>query len=488
MTTYNKFKYKYVDGSTVSSNVVDTIIAGGTLVHPDRTVRSSIAIDDGTIVSIGNEGSLPDAERRIDATGKLVMPGMVDPHVHAHDETRALDSYETATKAAALGGITTFINFAWEGWEGEDSPYDPDTTILTGIERQRTAGEEEAVIDFGVHAVLVNETQSNLDHIEDAVHTGVSSFKVFTAYEIGLSNGFIDQVLGRIGELGAVGVFHTEDQSVCDQLTEKLRRENRGAPEDYPDSRPDYTEAMAADDIARMAQEAGAQYYGVHTTSRMAADVLERYQEDGSEIRAETCTHYTVHDDSIYGSLGNLPLMAPPIRSPDDVEAMFEHLRGGALSVVSTDHSSYKKESKQVDNWWDCDTFGVNSLQRSLPVFHDEAVVERGFSYPDLVRVMSTNPARTFGLSNKGSLDPGTDADIIVFDPSRTHTISAADNAAVSDFSIYEGADVTGWVEKTFVRGRLVADDGEIVADPGHGEFIERELPEWENSQQPLRG
>jgi dihydropyrimidinase len=411
------------------------------------------------------------------------MPGMVDPHVHAHDELRAIDSYETATRAAALGGITTFINFAWEGWDSEESPYDTDTTILTGIDRQRSAGEAGAVVDFGVHAVLVNETQSNLERIEEAVRAGVPSFKVFTAYEIGLSNGFIDQLLRRIGELGAVGVFHTEDQDVCDHLTEKLKRENRGDSEDYPDSRPDYTEAMAADAVARLAQEADAQYYGVHTTSRKAADVLERYQEDGSKIRAETCTHYTVHDDSIYGSLGNLPLMAPPIRSPDDIEAMFEHLREGALSVVSTDHSSYKKESKQVDNWWECDTFGVNSLQRSLPVFHDEAVIKRDFSYPDLVRLMSTNPARTFGLPNKGSLDPGTDADVIIFDPSHTHTISAADNAAAADFSIYEGAEVAGWVEKTFVRGQLVADDGEVVVNPGHGEFIERKLPEWGNTQ-----
>jgi dihydropyrimidinase len=411
------------------------------------------------------------------------MPGMVDPHVHAHDELRAIDSYETATRAAALGGITTFINFAWEGWDSEESPYDTDTTILTGIDRQRSAGEAGAVVDFGVHAVLVNETQSNLERIEEAVRAGVPSFKVFTAYEIGLSNGFIDQLLRRIGELGAVGVFHTEDQDVCDHLTEKLKRENRGDSEDYPDSRPDYTEAMAADAVARLAQEADAQYYGVHTTSRKAADVLERYQEDGSKIRAETCTHYTVHDDSIYGSLGNLPLMAPPIRSPDDIEAMFEHLREGALSVVSTDHSSYKKESKQVDNWWECDTFGVNSLQRSLPVFHDEAVIKRDLSYPDLVRLMSTNPARTFGLPNKGSLDPGTDADVIIFDPSHTHTISAADNAAAADFSIYEGAEVAGWVEKTFVRGQLVADDGEVVVNPGHGEFIERKLPEWGNTQ-----
>jgi len=196
-------------------------------------------------------------------------------------------------------------------------------------------------------------------------------------------------------------------------------------------------------------------------------------------VRAETCTHYTTLDDSIFAELGHLPMIAPPIRKPDDNEAMFEHLERGTLDVVSTDHCGYTEESKQVENWWDS-KFGANALQTSLPVFHDEAVNERGYSYPFLVRAMCTNPARVFGLSSKGTLEPGTDADVLVFDPDASDTIDAADNASVADFSIYEGREVTGRVEKTFVRGELVADDGEIVGEPGHGQFVERDLPDWE--------
>ncbi|ELY65526.1 dihydroorotase [Natrinema versiforme] len=462
----------------MSPETVDTIIADGTVVTPTGTIDAAVAIDGETIAAVGAEESLPVADQRIDASDRLVMPGVIDPHVHVGEDPFTIDTYQTASEAAALGGTTTFVNFAWEGWDGETSIYEPETTLVEGIRAQKEAAAD-ALVDHSSHGVLATERDATIEQLEPALEEGVTSFKLFTAYEHGVSYGFMNQALRRIAELDAVGIFHTEDATVCDQLTEQFRAEGKGDPEWYPRSRPDYAEAMAADDVARMAQEAGAKYYGLHTSCRKSAEVLERYQDDGSQIRAETCTHYTVYDDSVFAERGNLPMIAPPIRKPDDVDAMFEHLRGGALSVVSTDHCGYKRESKEVENWWDS-TFGANALQTSLPVFHDEAVHERGFSYPALVRLMSTNPARTFGMPEKGTLEPGTDADVVVFDPAETYTIDADENGSEADFSIYEGRDVTGRVEQTFVRGELVADDGEIVADPGHGSFVERDLPDWE--------
>jgi len=459
-----------------SDGPVDVAIVGGTLVTADGTFEGGIAVDDGEIVAVGAESALPTANETVDVTGKLVMPGVVDPHVHCVDAF-TIDAYETATRAAALGGITTFINFAWEGFDSEDSYHPPETTVLDGIEYCMEAGED-AVVDYGVHGTLATEDDATLDLLDDAVEMGVTSFKMFTAYEVGLSNGYIERVLERLAELDAVGLFHTEDGSVCDARTERLQAAGKGDAEWYPTSRPDYAEAMAAEDAVRLATEAGAKYYGVHTSCRKAAEVLEAFQEDGSGVRAETCTHYTVYDDSIYDELGNLPMIAPPIRTSDDIDAMFEYIGNGTLSVVSTDHCAYTEESKQVDNWWDS-SFGANGLQTSLEVFHDVAVNERGLSYPMLVRLMCTTPARTFGLARKGTLAPGTDADLVVFDPNATRTIDAADNASNADFSLYEGREVTGRVEQTFVRGKLVADDGEIVADAGHGQFVERALPDW---------
>ena len=457
---------------------VDTVIQGGTVVTADDTIEASVAIDEGEIVAVGSRAAMPDAENSVDASGLLVMPGVVDPHVHV-DDMFSVDSYETATAAAALGGTTTYIDFAWQAWVGELSIFDAEGTLLEGIERKREKGES-ALVDYGLHGAITRETQGVLDELPDVLNAGVTSIKMFTAYEHGLSNGFMNRVFKRLADLDGVAVLHTEDPSVCDDLTERFQEEGKGDPEWYPRSRPDYAEAMAAGDAVRMATEAGCRYYGIHTSCRKSAAVLADFREQyGSDmVRAETCTHYTTLTDDVYEELGNKPMIAPPIREQDDVEAMFEHLSRGSLDVVSTDHCGYKTESKDVENWWES-TFGANGLQVSLPIFHDAAVNDRGFSYPFLVRTMSRNPARIFGLSKKGAITPGMDADIVLFDPTETYTVTAADNASEADFSIYEGREVTGRVKKTFSRGELVVDDGEIVGTPGHGEFVPREIPNW---------
>jgi dihydropyrimidinase len=404
------------------------------------------------------------------------MPGVVDPHVHVGDHISA-DSYATATRAAALGGVTSIVDFAWQAHTGQDSPWEDEGTLAEGIETKRELAAGEALIDYAVHAGILREDESVLSEIPEIVADGITSFKIFTAYDWGLSHGFMRKVMERLAETGAVGLYHTEDRTICEQLTDELRAAGRTAPEDYPASRPDYAEAIAVEGAARLAVETGAKYYGVHTSCEAAADVLARLGDMGS-IRAETCTQYLTLDESVYERLGDLPRIAPPIRPADDVEAMFEHLQRGTLSVISTDHVAQTAAAKRNSEWWE-GPYGANGLQTSLPVVHERAVVERDFSYPFLVRVMATNPAATFGFDKKGTLDPGTDADIVVFDPDASYTISADDNASIADHSLYEGMDVSGCVEKTLVRGTLVAEAGEVVADQGHGEFVERSVPDW---------
>lgn len=456
---------------------VDTVISGGTLVTARSVFDGDLAIDDGTIVGIGEERAMPEAETTVDASGLLVLPGVVDPHVHVDDHV-SLDSYGTATAAAALGGVTTFIDFAWQAYVGDDSPWEEEGTLREGVERKRESGEG-ALIDFGLHGGVLREDPDVFDELAALVEAGITSFKVYTTYEFGLSNGFVRELFERLGELDAVGVAHTEDDSVCESLTAEFRAAGRDDPEWLPLARPDYAEAMAADDVARIARETGTKYYGVHTSCREAAAALGRQQRDGSLVRAETCTHYTTLTDEAYREQGTLARIAPPLRTDDDVEAIFERLRDGTLSVVSTDHVAQTRERKENTEWWE-DPFGANGLQTSLPVFHDEAVNERGLSYPFLVRVMCRNPARTFGLPDKGSLEPGTDADLVLFDPNERYTISADDNASVADYSIHEGREVTGQVVDTYLRGTPIVRDGELVGEPGDGEFVRRERPDWE--------
>jgi dihydropyrimidinase len=454
---------------------VDTVITGGTLVTAGDSFEASVAIDDGEIVAVGAERTMPEAEELVDASGKLVMPGMMDAQTHIHDRS-SIDTHETAGKAAAAGGITTYMDFSW--MYVDHQPHKEPQSLMEGIRRKQNKAEGKAVVDYALHGGITDDDEAVLDELEDAHEAGVTSFKMFTGGTFPVSYGLINLVMERLGELGGVGVFHTEEADVCDKLAERLKAEGKSAPKYFAESRPDYAEAIAADTVLRMAQKHGAKYFGIHTTSRAAADVIDRFRDDGSLVRAETCTHYTVYDKSEFDRRGNLVKIAPPLREADDVEAMFEYMDEGTLDLVSTDHCSYKREKKAVDNWWDS-TSGANQLQTSFPVFYDEAVNNRGYSPSFVVSVMSKNIADIYGMPNKGTLDVGTDADIVVFDPAESHTISAEDNFSKADFSIYEGREVTGTVEQTYVRGERVYEDGEILVEPGYGEFVAREIPNW---------
>lgn len=458
---------------------VDTVLVGGTVVSPEATRQASVAIDDGQIVAVGDSEILPGASTTIDATDRIVMPGVVDPHVHIGDMF-SMDDYESATAAAALGGVTTCIDFGWQAWEGEQSPYDAEGPLLEGVDRKRTKAQD-AIVDIGLHGGITREDPAVLDELEAAVEAGVTSFKMYTTYEMGVTYGFMERVFERLSDLGAVAVVHTEDDSVCRTRTSQLQEEGRGDPTDYPDARPDYAEAMAAGDAVRLATEHGCKYYGFHTTSEAAAAELARYRDRyGPElVRAETCTHYAALDESVYAEQGTHPMLAPPIRPEADREALVSHLRRGTLDVVSSDHCGYTRERKAAENWWDS-AFGANGLQTELTVLHDELIVRREFSYPALVRLKCSTPARLFGLPGKGTLETGTDADIVIFDPTTTETTTADDNASVADYTLYEGREVTGTVETVLVRGEPVVQDGALVGSPGHGQFVERAVPTWD--------
>jgi len=455
---------------------VDLAVRGGTLVTPDEMIDGTLLVDGDRIDGIVSAATDVDAAIVVDVDGSLVLPGVVDPHVHVAGPN-TIDTYESGSKAAALGGVTSFISFAWQAWDSPDTPWSAPGTLEDAIDR-KYAKAESSLIDFAVHATITQEDPAVLEELAALVDRGVVSFKMFTAYEFGLGNGFIEQVFDELARLDAVAVLHTEDPDVCSAREAAMRKTGRGKPIDYPDSRPPHAEAMAADDAVRMATNSNVKYYGIHTSCRDSAAVIESAQTDKSQIRGETCVHYTTLDRGIYEELGNLPMIAPPIRSPDDVEAMFEHLASGTFDVVSTDHVAFTREAKQTEHWWNSE-FGANSVQRSLPVFHDEAVVRRGLSYPKLVRLMCANPARLFGLSEKGTLEPGTDADFVIFDPDAAQTITADDNASKADYSIYEGRKITGQVERTYLRGDCIAAEGEILGEAGDGTLIDRTVPDW---------
>lgn len=459
---------------------VQLAVRGGTLVTPDGTFRGDLLVDDGRIAGIVAPGTAADAEETVNAFGLLVFPGVVDPHVHV-EGPNTIDDYETGSRAAALGGVTSFVTFAWQAWDGPGSSFSKTGGLREAVDRQYEAGAD-SLVDFSLHATITRDDPAVLDEIAPLVDDGIVSFKIFTTYDFGLRNGFIERIFEEIAETDGVAVLHTEDDDVCSVRESVMRAEGRGAPTDYPDSRPDHAEAMAADDAVRLAQRAGSKYYGIHTSCRAAAEVIEAAQTDKSQFRGETCVHYTTLDRSAYETQGLLPMIAPPLRTPDDIDGMFEYLQRGTLDVVSTDHVAFTEASKQPDNWWDS-VYGANGVQRSLPVFHDEAVNQRGMSYPMLVRLMCSNPAKIFGLTGKGTLAPGTDADFVLFDPDKPQVIESEDNASAADYSIYDGREVVGSVVATYLRGECLVANGELVGESGYGAPIDRVPPDWETSQ-----
>lgn len=256
---------------------VDLRIAGGDVVTTETVLAADVLVADGTIVGVVDRDTGPTAERVVDVHGDLLLPGVVDPHVHV-DGPNSIDSYETASAAAALGGVTSFVTFAWQPWDGPGSHRDTDGAVSDGVARQRRLGERSRV-DFGLHGTVTREDSDALDEIPALVDEGITSFKLFTTYEFGLSNGFIEEVFERIAAADAVAVVHTEDDSVCTRRTERAREAGRAEPTDYPASRPPHAEAMAADDALWLARAADTKYYGFHTSCRAAADVIDEFRE-----------------------------------------------------------------------------------------------------------------------------------------------------------------------------------------------------------------
>lgn len=458
---------------------VDTVITGGSVVTPTEILEVEIAIGDGKVISLGPRESIPDEATVYDASGKLVLPGVVDPHVHIDSLGMEEGTYETETAAAAAGGVTTIIDFAWHTGVDPTDSSDPETnsgSLLDWIDHKRQ-NQDSALVDFSLHGILFGTDESVLGDIADAVAQGVTSFKMFTVYDIGVSTEFIHEAFEVISDHQAVALLHTEDPAICRYLRERLHAEGKGQTEWYPRSRPDYAEAVSAGAAIAMAKATGVKYYGVHTTSAEALKHFELHR-DSDRIRGETCTHYTAFTEELYDDLGTLGMMSPPLRTGQDREALIAALKNSTLDVVSSDHVVFPKEAKEDRSWWDV-PFGVNSLQAGLSVLHHELVIERNFTYPELVRLTSLNPARLFGLPQKGRIAPGADADIVIFDPDVTFNFDSSTNHSNADYSIYEGKELTGRVEQTFVRGVPVAENGAIIAEPGHGEFVERTVPSW---------
>ncbi len=435
------------------------------MVTPEGERRADVAISGDRISAVGDVGS---ASREIDARGKLVLPGCVDLHTHLASTPAftPLDDFEHGTRAAIAGGVTTVVSMV----------YQEDGSLRRGIERgMRDA--ERSVADFAFHVVVTDPSEAARAEIPGLVRDGHAGLKVFM-----VSPRFVERradyglLLRAASETGAVVAIHAEDKAIVAARTADLHAAGRTGVEHFPESRPVEAEVKAVAEAVELAATTQAAIYLVHLSSRAALDAL-RDGKRRARVFGETRPLYLYLTRAQFDRPdAALWVGQPPLREPDDVNAVWTALADGTLDTVGTDHVPHPRAAKLAPGLtFDRIPPGVSNLETLLPMLYSEGVRTGRLTLSRLVDVLATAPARIAGMyPRKGALAVGSDADVVIFDPDARRTIRAVDLHSACDYDPYEGWDVTGWPQIVVARGQVVFERGELRADPGRGTFVRR--------------
>ena len=449
----------------------DVHIRGGVVVD-SRTLRlADVFIRDGLVDSVEPPGSDRKARRVIDARGKFVLPGIVEAHLHPV----YADRLDTLSRAAVHGGITTLIPYigAVKAWGVEGNLWDAVNYFID-------EGARDSEIVFGLHCSLVAGDMAELEKLVPRIcERGVRSFKGFMAYRkrgMFLSDADLLRILAALRDSGGLFCVHAENGDLCDYLEDGFAKEGKTGPEWYGPSRPGITEAEATFRILSFANVLDCPMYVVHVSTKMAMDVIRLYRQwNKAPIYAETCTHYLTLTDEDTKRLGTLAKVSPPLRGRDDVDAMWDAVRDGSVDVIGSDTAGHMLKTKEprFGNIFTAAS-GLPGQETMFTVTYDEGFNRRGVSLPRLVELMTEKPARIFGLwPRKGALLPGSDADVLIFDPTREHVIEAAKTHTRTDYSMYEDRRVLGAPELVMQRGEILLENGELKATKGRARFLE---------------
>ena len=457
----------------------DLVIQGGRVVTPEGIVRGDLAIADGRIVSIGRP--VDGAKGRIAADGKLVMPGGVDPHAHIEQMSgRGLwnaDTFETATKSAAMGGNTSVISFAAQA-RGQ--------ALSQAVADYAARAARGAMIDHAFHIILSDTGAPRFDdELSALIGKGHRSLKVFTTYNIKLEDAELLHILGQAREGGALVCVHAENDAIIARARDTLLEAGHTLPRDHARSRPRMAEIEAIERVCRFAEYLDQPVMVFHVSTREGADAIRAAKRRGAPVWAETCPHYLFMTEDVLdraGIEGAKWMCSPPQRTLADQEALWAALEDGTISMVSSDHAPYRFDETgklsagpgagfhQIAN-------GLPGLETRLPLMFD-AMVTRGRGGPEaFARVTATAPAELYGLRNKGALAVGMDADVVIWDPEKSVTYGADDLHDNVGYNPWEGRKVIGWPEQVILRGKPIVRDGAFLASPGSGMWIDRPTP-----------
>lgn len=450
----------------------DLLIRDGKVVTAEKITRADVRVRGQKIVEIGNLKAAP-GDRIIDARGKFILPGGVDPHVHLvaePTETTMADDFTSGSKAAFAGGITTLGQMAFPVDFINEAP-------LETLERETTAIQQQAMADFFVHTTIYALHESSIAQLENLAERGQPSVKVFMPF-LGPQDESLLSLLSSAKEGGVTVLIHCEDQALIAYKSKSLMKRGSADIRHYPSSRPAIAEELSTHKVARMAESTGATVYIVHLS---AADALAAIGDVASpaKVYVETRPLYLHLTQDVYNRQdGQLYLGMPPIGSSEDQDALWAGLKSGTIDTLGSDHAAWTRTQK-LDSSLNVMNFttraGVNDLQTMLPMLYSEGVHKGRISLKRFVEVTATNPAKIFGLyPRKGTIEVGSDADLVVWDPTESRTIQDSQVFSNAGFSIYSGRKVKGWPILTIRRGEIVFENGVISAEPGSGQLLHR--------------
>ncbi len=451
------------------------LIKGGRVVTAVDDYTGDVLVEDGKIAAVGT--SLPVADVRvIDAAGKLVIPGGIDVHTHLDmpfGGTTSADDFESGTIAAAHGGTTSIVDFAIQG-KGQ--------TLHDAWGAWMKKAEGKAAIDYGFHMIITDLPDQVEREMDSMVAEGVTSFKLFMAYRgvLMLDDGSIFRAMSRTGENGGTICMHAENGDVIDVLVRRAVAEGRTAPRFHALTRPPRAEAEATYRAICLSEMAGVPVYIVHLSAAEALEKVTEARDRGLPAYAETCPQYLFLSYENYeepGFEGAKYVMSPPLRAKGNEEKLWRGLAGNDLQSVSTDHCPFcMKGQKELGK----DDFskipnGAPGIETRMSLLYDGGVVGKRISMNRFVELTSTSPAKIFGMfPRKGTIAPGSDADIVVFDPERKITLSASTLHHRVDYTPYEGRVVQGAPDVVISRGEVIVDGGGFRGRAGRGEFLKR--------------
>ena len=451
---------------------MDLLIKGGTVVTASGSFKADVAVDKEKIVAIGKD--LPvTADRTCDATGMMVLPGAIDTHTHMQmpfGGTVSADSYKAGTRAAVCGGVTTIFDYPVQH-KGE--------TILGLINSKKEICETDACSDYAFHCCITNLNVGQiLDEMEEAVKEGITSFKCFLVYKkegMMVDDGTLTRLLLRAKELGAMINVHAENPDLIDLRTEQYLKEGKTSAWYHYMSRPEFVAAEADKRVVHWATHLDTPVYIVHMSDKEGLEATMDAKKAGHEIYVETCPQYLEFTCDVYKRPdGRNFVCSPPMKGEESREALWSALKAGFIDTVATDHCPFQSYEKD----WGKDDFskipnGCAGVENLYPYMLDAANSGK-ISFEKVVSVCSTNPAKIFGCADKGSIEIGKDADIVIYDPNKDFEISVNNMHSDYDHTIWEGKKLHGYPVKTFLRGNLVYDNGEFVGHPGMGRFVKR--------------